>query len=203
MCAPRPSATGPGHSHARCGAWPAPARCDASGDRAEWRLCRSRDPRAHSPVAAAGVPVRRAAGNPIHQRQGFLRVVPVRAGQANCEWHATPVADQMTLAPMFGPIGEIRAGLVTAAHGADRTTIHDRPRPISLVGASEPIQQRKVDQIPHARPLPIAQAAPARHPRSAFEFLREHLPGNSAAKHEDNAGQARAIQNARAPTSWP
>ena len=141
--------------------------------------------------------------NRIHQRQGFLRVVPVRAGQANRERHAPPVADQMAFAPALGPIGGIRTGLVTAVHRADGTTVHDRPRPINLVVACEPIQERKVDQIPHARLLPVAQATPARHPRPAPEFLREHLPGNAAAKDEDNAGEARAIRNARPPTLWP
>src|SRR6478672_5639498 len=69
-------------------------------------------------------------GNRIHQRQGFLRVVPVRAGQAHRERHTPPVAYQMTLAPALGPIGGIRPGLVTAVHRADGTTVHDRPRPI-------------------------------------------------------------------------
>ena len=142
MCAPRPTATGPGHSHARCDAWPARARCDES-------------------------------------------------------------EDQMTLAPAFGPIGGIWTGLVTPVHRADGTTVYDRPRPINLVVAREPIQQRKVDQIPHARQLPIAQSPPARHPRSAPEFPREHMPGNAAAKDEDNACEARAIRDARPPTVWP
>jgi hypothetical protein len=34
-------------------------------------------------------------------------------------------------------------------------------------------------------PLPVAQATPARHPRSAPEFRPEHLPGNAAAEDED------------------
>ena len=68
--------------------------------------------------------------NRIHQRQGFLRVVPVRAGQAHRERHALPVADQMALAPAFGPVGGVRTGLVTAVHRADGTTLHDRPRPM-------------------------------------------------------------------------
>ena len=59
--APRPIATDPGHSRARCDAWPARERCGESGDRAEWRPRRSRDPRAHSPAAAAVAPIRRAA----------------------------------------------------------------------------------------------------------------------------------------------
>jgi hypothetical protein len=51
--------------------------------------------------------------------------------------------------------------------------------------------------------LPIAQAPPARHSRSAPEFLREHLPGNAAAKDEDDARQARAIRDAWSATLWP
>jgi hypothetical protein len=109
----------------------------------------------------------------------------------------------MALAPALGTIGGIRTGLVTAVHGADATTVHDRPRSIDLIVAREPIQERRVDQIPHARLLPVAQATAARHPRPALEFLREHLPGNTAAKDEDNASEARAIRDARPTTLWP
>ena len=145
-------------------------------------------------------------GNRIDQRQGFLRVVPIRAGQTHGERHASPVANQMALAPALGPIGGIRTSLVTAMHRADGTTVHDRSRPINLIVSSEPIQQREVNEIPHARSLPIAQAAPTRHPRPAPEFLREHLPRNAAAEDEQNAGETRAIRNARPsafrPTWW-
>src|SRR4030095_3167228 len=97
-------------------------------------------------------------------------------------------------------IGPGRSPPVARAEG---TPVHDRPRPINLVGACEPVQQCKVHQIPNARPLPIAQAPPARHPRPAPEFLREHLPGNAAEKGEDDARQARAIRNAWSATLWP
>jgi hypothetical protein len=137
-------------------------------------------------------------GNRIHQRQGLLRVIPVRAGEADGEGHATSIAYQMTLAPAFGPIGGIRPGLIATKHRAHGTTIHDGSRPIDLVVASQPIQQRKVDQIPYAQPLSVVQAPPAGHPRSAAEFLRQHLPGNATAKDEDNAGETRAIRDA-----WP
>jgi uncharacterized protein YdhG (YjbR/CyaY superfamily) len=53
-----------------------------------------------------------------------------------------------------------------------------------------------------ARQLPVVQAPPA-HPRSVPEFWREHLPGNAAAKDEDNAGQTRAIRDAWPSTFWP
>jgi hypothetical protein len=91
-------------------------------------------------------------------------------------------------------------------HRADGTTVHDRSRPINLIVSSEPIQQREVNEIPHARSLPIAQAAPTRHPRPAPEFLREHMPGNAAAEDKQNAGETRAIGDARPsafrPTRW-
>ena len=56
------TATGPGHSHAQCDAWPVGSRCDESGDCAEWRPRRSRDPRAHNPAAAAVAPGSRCSG---------------------------------------------------------------------------------------------------------------------------------------------
>ena len=145
-------------------------------------------------------------GNRIDQRQGFLRVVPIRAGETHGERHASPVANQMALAPALGPIGRVRTSLVTAMHGAAGTTVHDRSRPINLIVSSEPIQQREVNEIPHARSLPIAQAAPTRHPRPAPEFLREHLSRDAAAEDEQNAGETRAIRGARPsafrPTWW-
>jgi hypothetical protein len=108
----------------------------------------------------------------------------------------------MTLAPTLGPIGGIWTGLVIPAHCADRPTVYDRPRPINLVAASEPIQERKVDQIPRARQLPVAQAPPACHPRSAPEFLREHLPRNVTARDKKNVGQTHSIRDARSSTVW-
>jgi hypothetical protein len=65
-------------------------------------------------------------GNRIHQREGFLRVVPIRAGQTHGERHASPVANQMALAPALRPIGGIRTSMVTTMHCADGTAVHDR-----------------------------------------------------------------------------
>jgi hypothetical protein len=50
----------------------------------------------------------------------------------------------MALAPALTSIGGIWTGLITAVHRSDGTTVDDRPRPINLVVAREPIQQRKV-----------------------------------------------------------
>ena len=199
----RPSATGPARSRAWCGASRPMARYAAPAAHAEWRLRRSRDPRAHSLAAVAVAPVAVQRGNRIDQRQGFLRVVPIRAGETYGERHASPVANQMALAPPLRPIGRVRTSLVTAMYRADGTAVHNRSRPINLIVSSEPIQQREVNEIPHARSLPIAQAAPTRHPRPAPEFLREHLPRDAAAEDEQNAGETRAIGNSRASTFRP
>ena len=66
------------------------------------------------------------ARNRIDQRQGLLRVVPIRAGQTHGERHASPVANQMALAPALRPIGGIRTSMVTTMHCADGTAVHDR-----------------------------------------------------------------------------
>jgi hypothetical protein len=78
----------------------------------------------------------------------------------------------------------------------------DRDQSICASRASQS-RSAKVDQIPDVRVLPVAQATPARHPRPAPEFLREHPTGNTVAKDEDNAGEAGAIRNAWPPTVWP
>jgi hypothetical protein len=46
----------------------------------------------------------------------------------------------MALAPALRPIGRVRTSLVTAMHGADGTTVHDRSRPINLIVSSEPLK---------------------------------------------------------------
>ena len=63
-----------------------------------------------------------------------------------------------------------------------------------------------MDQVPDACLLPVAHPTPARHPRPTPEFLREHLPGDAAAEDKQNAGETRAIRDARPsafrPTWW-
>ena len=99
-------------------------------------------------IAAVRLAARR---NGIHQRQGFLRVVPVRAGQANRERHAPPVANQMALAPALGPVGRIRAALVTAMHRADGTTVDDRSRPAGAFARECHCGVTKRRPVRHAR----------------------------------------------------
>ena len=203
MSTRRPSAKFPNRCRAWCGASPTAAGCGEFATRIGLPLHRSRGLPPHNLGDTAAVPARPGveeshppAPVPPASRFGWRR-----SGEP--QRHAPPVADQMTLAPALGPISGIWTGLLATVDRADGTTVHDRPRPINLVGAREPVQQRKMHQIPNARPLPIAQAPPARHPRPAPEFLREHLPGNPAAKDEDDARQARAIRNAWSATLWP
>jgi len=60
-----------------------------------------------------------------------------------------------------------------------------------------------VDQVPDAGLLPVTHPTPARHPRPTTEFLREHAPGDAAAEDKQNAGETRAIRDARPPALWP
>ena len=115
---------------------------------------------------------------------------------------ASPVANQMTLAPALGPIGRIRTSLVTAMHRADGTTVHDRSRPINLIVSTEPIQQREVNDPKRSLVANRAGGANTSSP-TAPEFLREHLPGNAAGEDKQNAGETRAIRDARPPAFRP
>jgi hypothetical protein len=42
---------------------------------------------------------------------------------------------------------------------------------------------------PHARFRPIAKLPPTAHATAAAEFLRQHLPRDTASQHEQDAGQ--------------
>jgi len=105
-------------------------------------------------------------GNRIDQRQGFLRVISISAGQADCEWDALRITDQMPFAPALGAIGGIRTRLRAATDGPHRATVNDGTRPINFAVARQTAQKREVHQIPDAFLLPIPQAAPTGHPRS-------------------------------------
>ena len=60
-----------------------------------------------------------------------------------------------------------------------------------LVGLAEAIEQRVVQRVPDPRLLPVAQASPAGHAGAAAQLRWQHLPGDAALEHEDDAGQAR------------
>jgi hypothetical protein len=60
-----------------------------------------------------------------------------------------------------------------------------------------------VQQVPDAFVLPIAQASPTRHTRSAAQFLWQHPPRNAAAQHKEDAGETGAIRDARPSTVRP
>jgi hypothetical protein len=136
----------------------------------------------------------------IDKRQRFLRIVPVGAGQAHRQWRALPVADQMALAPAFGPVGRIRTGLPSTIHCPHGAAIDNSPRPTNLIVTREPIEQRKVHQVPSAGRLPVAQASPACHSGPTAHFARQHLPRDAAAKDKENTAEARSIREARPST---
>ncbi len=64
-CAPRPTATGPGHSHARCGAWPARARCGEFEGHADGK---SGSTRSHNASGSSATAIRVHATSPTRIR---------------------------------------------------------------------------------------------------------------------------------------
>src|SRR5215471_13922979 len=93
--------------------------------------------------------------NRIDQRQCFLRVIPVGTGQSDGERHASRVANQMTLAPSLRAIRGIWTCLRAAVHRPDRAAVNDRSGPIDEAAASEPIEQREMNEVPQASQLPV------------------------------------------------
>jgi hypothetical protein len=134
------------------------------------------------------------SGNRIHQRQGFLRVVPVRASEANRERHAPPVAGQMTFAPALGAIGRVRTGLVTAVRRADGTTVHDRARPINLVVAA------RANPVPQSGSgpthVPVASRAGA---ASTSSPIRNRVPAGASARECRCEGRRQCRSDTRDP----
>jgi hypothetical protein len=79
----RPTATGPSRCRSRCGAWPARARCVTSPETAPYgrRVVAAIPEHTVRPLPWSSLfAVQRR--NRRHERQGLLRVVPVRAGQS-------------------------------------------------------------------------------------------------------------------------
>src|SRR5207249_11506032 len=66
--------------------------------------------------------------------------------------------------------------------------------------ARKPVQQRKVNQLPDARLLPISQAPPTSNTRTTAQLLRQHLPRNSTTKNKQiPLKQARSGRRGRPP----
>jgi hypothetical protein len=142
-------------------------------------------------------------GNRIHQRQGFLRVVPVRAGQAHRERHARPWHIRWRLLPRFARsvgFGPVWSPPHTARTEQLSTTARDQS-----IWSSRASQSSSAKWIRSHTPASCQSRKRRQHviPDRAPEFRREHLPGNAAPKDEDNACEARAIRDARPPTLWP
>jgi hypothetical protein len=197
----RPTATAPNRCRASCGASPALAECDAPASRAGWPPRHSRGRRARRPAASAVGHVRLAGTEshprgprPLASRFDCPRLDAPRAGRR--------VRHRSDAACFHACRGRsVRAGLRPATHRTHRTAVHDGTRPIDVAVAREPIQKREEHQVPDTILLPVAQASPARHARSAAQFLGKHLPRNPATQHEQDAHQAGAIRDARASTA--
>jgi len=193
----------PSRSHARCGAWPVKARCDEPGDRAESRLGRSRDPRADSPAAVAVAPVRRAAGESHRPTPGLLasrsdsrRSDAPRAAPhpSQIRWRLLPGLARSSVG--FGPVW---SPPYTARMEQLSTTARDQS--IWSLRAS---QSSSAKWIRSHRPACCQSRTRREHViPDPPEFLREHLPRDTAAEHKQNAGETRAIGDARPSASRP
>jgi hypothetical protein len=156
------------------------------------------------PLTAKEARRRRSTRHPALCRD--CQQISTQPSERNASWmsaHATPVANQMTLAPALGPIGGIRPGLVSRTHRPHRATIHDRSRPInwslranqssrakcirSQMPACCQSRRRRQHVIPepqpsscgnicHGMPLRRTKRMPVRHARPILEAVHPQAP---------------------------
>jgi hypothetical protein len=70
--------------------------------------------------------------------------------------------------------------------------------PVDALLLADPLEQGMEELLPDAAPLPVPQSPPTGHAGAAAHFLGQHLPGNAALEHEDDASQAGSVVHRRA-----
>lgn len=79
--------------------------------------------------------------------------------------------------------------MVASVNGAHRRRVDDGSLPVDAIGTSQPRRQLRVQPLPYAHGLPVAQASPARH--AAHAHLRgQVLPLDTSLEYEDDASEA-------------
>src|SRR5436190_1625876 len=78
--------------------------------------------------------------------------------------HVHDQRDSLALGPhrvfaaLFPPVDGTGTGLLAPAHGADVAGVHDEAVEVELVRMAQPCQQDRLDRVPDAGGLPVAQA---------------------------------------------
>jgi hypothetical protein len=73
-------------------------------------------------------------------------------------------------------------GVLRGCDALKPTATNHGPRPIDLVVTREPIEHRKVNQIPHISLLPVAQTSPGRTSTTYCHRMRFRVPLSAGAK---------------------
>src|SRR5262249_1705569 len=152
-------------------------------------------PVAHRLVRAPAGPTRRARGGGGGTQHGGGQVGVGRGGRdrVDDQGHTLAVGDDRVFAPRLRAVYGAGAGLLTSAHGADVPGVDDEPLEVDPVGPPEVGQQDRVDPVPGAGGLPVAQAIPTGHAATAAHLLRQVLPGDAGLEEEDDPGEDLAV----------
>src|SRR3954447_17058287 len=125
-------------------------------------------------------------------------VVDVGGREQDRQRDALPVHDEVALAARLAAVGRVRPGRGPAGLGGQARRVERAPAPVDQPGLAEPVERRVVDPRPAAALLPVPEPSPAGHAGAAAHLLREHLPGDAALQHEQDAGQSGAVLDRRA-----
>jgi hypothetical protein len=152
---PQPSAIAPVRCHVRCCALRAKAQCGVHVDLSgltqrhnHGRLIRSLDDAAGVPALPASWGWRQPVRGLAASRCGWLRSFERRE-----ESRDRRKSDDVCCPAWLGRLDSVPSA--APKNCPDRTAVHDRPRPVNLSPARQPVQQGEVDQLPDARLLPV------------------------------------------------
>ena len=130
---------------------------------------------------------RRDRSDQFHHRH---HVGDVRRCRRCGEGNPVGVGNHLVFAPFLSPVHWAGPSRAASAPGPHEAAVDDRSAPVDLASPLQLGQQNLVELGPDASHRPVAQAAPARHARTATHFDRKILPVDSGLEDEQDAGQS-------------
>ena len=152
--------------------------------------------------SSGGPPCPPPAGCSLNSGANSVMSLTLAAVTERGQRDAVGVGDHVVLAAGLGPVHRAGAGRLAAVGRPHEAAVDQRPRPVDLVGAPEPVEQDLVDLVPGAVGLPVAQPPPAGHAAAAAHLAGQVLPGDAGLEHEEDAGQGLAVVDGGAGRPW-
>lgn len=129
----------------------------------------------------------RDGGKRINQRFEGNRVMTVGPGNAQRQWRATTIYDDVPLAAKLSPVGGIAACFLASPWAGYASGVNAGAAPVNLIVLAQLGQQSQMQTIPDALRLPVPESSPAGHPAAKAQFFWQVFPRNAGGENEQNA----------------